>query len=211
MYILTVELNRFRLKPPKNDPAVTFGRKEAKTFLIATLLKALPPAVFPQLLYLIALGEFLIHYEADLIASACSTTENASWPVIIRCQELSGHSGVARDYASDLALSELLLCIAIPSATFVHRTLPLIEEAPWRKNCLWACAVIVALLITAAYVALTLEKGSLAVLPWYFYILAFMMPFICLVWNEFVKRSERTVLDRAEKLRRLQFETRCVQ
>ena len=205
------QMSMFRV-PPKNDPAITFGRKDAKTFFIAALFKSLPPAILPQLLYLIALGEFLIHYNADQVASVChQSLETVAWHNIIRCEGLSGYSGIARDYASALALAELLLCIIIPSATFVHRTLPLLDESPWRKNHIWVYALFAALFITVAYVASILEKGSLALLPWYFYVLAFAMPFLCLAWNEFVKRSERTVVDRAEKLRRLQFETRYAQ
>jgi hypothetical protein len=195
--------------PPKNDPSVTFGRNEAKTFYLATLLKALPPAVFPQLLYLIAFGEFLIHYDEDLVISACSpASQKLSWNSVVRCRELHGYFGVSREYASALALSELLFCIIIPSATFIHRTLPLSEDPPWRKNHLWVGAVFVALLITIVFLASSLEKDSLGLLPWYFHLLAAVMPFLCVAWNEIVKRSERILLDRAEKLRRLQFETR---
>jgi hypothetical protein len=57
-------------------------------------------------------------------------------------------------------------------------------------------------------VSRTVEEGTGVALPWYFYVLYVLFPFVCLVVNEYVKPMEAKHAVRAEKLRRLQFETR---
>ena len=195
--------------PPKNDVTIDFGKREGKTFYAVTFLKVLPPAIFPQLLYLIAFGVLMIEYESDLVEFQCGMGIQAGeWTSVIRCQGLSGYSGVARDSAVALSLAELVLCIIVTSASFLYRTLPVWVEPPWRRNYLWVVAVLLSVMVVIVYLLLTLEGGVASVLPWYYYLLAALMPFLCVAWNEALKRPEKNVLDRAEKLRRLQFETR---
>jgi hypothetical protein len=195
--------------PPKNDATIDFGRREGKAFYAVSFLKAIPPAVFPQLLYLIAFGELMIEYELDLVQSECSSTiEHGDWVSVIRCDALRGYSGPARDSAVALSIAELVLCMVIASASFLYRTLPIWVEPPWRRNHLWVVGVVLAVLVVITYLLIVLENDTSTVLPWYYYVLSFCMPFLCLFWNEFLKRPEKNVLDRAEKLRRLQFETR---
>ena len=195
--------------PPKNDVAIDFGKREGKTFYTVTFLKGLMPAVFPQLLYLIAFGELMIEYEPDLLQAQCgSGLQPGEWTSVLRCQGLDGYSGVARDSAVALSVAELILCTILTSASFVYRTLPMWAEPPWRRNHLWVVAVVLAIIVVIVYLLLTLERGVASILPWYYYLLAALMPFICVIGNEALKRPEKNVLDRAEKLRRLQFETR---
>lgn len=195
--------------PPKNDITVDFGKREGKTFYMVSFLKAIPPAVLPQLLYLIAFGELMIEYEFDLVQSQCAVNiEPGDWVSVIRCERLNGYSGVARDSAVALSIAELVLCMVIASASFVYRTLPIWDEPPWQRNHLWVLGVVISILVVITYLFVVLENGTAAILPWYYYFLAFCMPFMCLFWNEALKRPEKSVLDRAEKLRRLQFETR---
>jgi magnesium-transporting ATPase (P-type) len=195
--------------PPKNDISIDFGKREGKTFYMVSFLKAVPPAVFPQLLYLIAFGEMIIDYEPELVQSTClSNIGPGDWVSVIRCDGLSGYSGPARDSAVALSMAELVLCITISSGSFVYRTLPIWVEPPWSRNHLWVVGIFIAILVVIAYLLVVLEDGTFRVLPWYYYLLAFCMPFLCLLWNETLKRPEKNILDRAEKLRRLQFETR---
>jgi magnesium-transporting ATPase (P-type) len=197
--------------PPKNDVSVTFGKKEGKTFYLVSLLKCLPPAVFPQLLYLIAFGEFMIEQEPELLELRCgSNFQPGDWASVIRCTGISDYSGPAKDSAVALSLGELIFCMIVTSASFVYRTLPIFEEPPWRRNHLWVACLGVAIAVLAGYLSLTVEpRGSLATMPWYYFLLAVVvMPLGCVVWDEYLKRPERHVLDRAEKLRRLQYETR---
>ena len=197
--------------PPKNDPSLTFGKREGRVLFRLSIFKALPPALLPHFLYLIAFGEFMLHFEPAVASTVCSATlQKNDWVSIIRCEGLGGYTGDSRVFASCIALAEFVICNLVGSAAFVHRTLPLFEEPPWRRNRIWLYSVMVGLLLTAGYLGATLEKETFGIFPWYFYLLAAIMPFFCLFWNELLKRSERSLLDRAEKLRRLQFETRRV-
>mmetsp|Transcript_112958 Transcript_112958/g.231171 ORF Transcript_112958/g.231171 Transcript_112958/m.231171 type:complete len:517 (+) Transcript_112958:24-1574(+) len=207
------DLDKFSMQqvPPKNDASLSFvGSKEGKVFCLVSLLKALPPAIFPQLIYLIAFGELMVEYEPDTVQLKCLPNQTPStWVSVIQCGELNGYSGIARDAAVALSFAELALLTVMTSATFVYRTLSIWEEPPWRRNHFWAISVVFALLLIAIYLYLHLERGTFSVLPWYYSVLAFfVMPILCLLWDEYLKRLEKNVLDRAGKLRRLQFETR---
>ena len=196
--------------PPKNDQSLSFGKREGKIFCLVSFLKALPPAIFPQLLYLIAFGELMIENDPDIIQAKCpSNPYPKNWVALIQCSELGGYSGVAHDTAVAISLAELALLTVVASTSFVYRTLPVWEEPPWRRNHLWAVSVVLALSVIAIYLLLNVERGNFFLLPWYYHFLAFVvMPFVCLLWDEYLKKLEKSVLDRAEKLRRLQFETR---
>jgi magnesium-transporting ATPase (P-type) len=193
--------------PPKNDQSVVFGRKEAWILYSSLIVKAIPVAVFPHLLHLIAFGELAIKFDYIIITELCPSASPGSWVDLVRCEKLRDYSGAARASAGTLAIAELVICLAISSTGFVNRTIPLV---PWARNYIWAVSVVVTLAMVAIYLRLTLERGSVSALPWYYFLLAGLMPFLCLGWNEFVKSFEEKHLRRAEKLRRLQFETRCV-
>lgn len=195
--------------PPKNDLAVVFGKKEGTTLFALSILKALPPAVFPQLLYLIVFGELMIQHEPDLLDQACREGLGAGdWADVIRCKGVATYTGVARNYAATMTLAIFLLCIIVSSAGFVNRTLPLTQDSPWRRNAMWLTAALAAVAVVSLYVGLKMESGYFYIFPWYFYLIGAFLPFLCLAWVEYLKRTERALLDRAEKLRRLQFETR---
>lgn len=195
--------------PPKNDPAIAFGKREGKILSWVAFLKALPPAIFPQIVYLICLGEFMIHLEPTLLDSACSPDiGQGDWALVIRCDALRGYSGDAHDMASSIALAEFIICTIVTSAAFIHRTKPLYEEPPWKKNHLWALLSVMGIAVAVLYVYWMLQEDILLVLPWYCFVLFCIMPFLCLFSVEILKRKERRLLDRAEKLRRLLFETR---
>ena len=194
--------------PPKNDQAVTFGRNERGRLFTSGVLKAMLPAVLPQLLHLIAYGEFMIKFEPELVQTLCSGSISAGdWAKLVRCEALKDYSGVARTSAGSFAFAELILCTIVASATYVHGTIPVLELPPWRGNRVWAYSVLLGLLVLVA-ILLATEEGSFSALPWYFYVLALLIPPICLAWNELWKRTDRRHELRAEKLRRLQFETR---
>jgi hypothetical protein len=195
--------------PPKNDQTVTFGRNE--NWYKSAILKSIPPAFFPQLLHLVAYGELMIKFELDFVRENCSESIGVGdWAFLLRCVALKEYSGVARTSAGALVLAELIICTVVASATFVHGTIPIQELPPWHGNRVWIYSVLLGILLVAAILLGTLEKGSLSALPWYFYLIALVMPPACLAWNEMCKRSDRKHELRAEKLRRLQFETRCV-
>jgi len=198
--------------PPKNDLSVIFAKREGRVVFSLAILKALPPAIFPQLVYLISLGELLIFHEPELLQTVCGKElEAGEWMRAIRCDGLRAYTGTARRSAGILTLASFLLCVTISSAGFVHRSLPLTEEVPWKRNAMWVSAVTVAILVIGLLLGLELEGETFDALPWYLFVLGAIIPFLCLAWVEYLKRTERSLLDRAEKLRRLQFETRYVQ
>jgi len=194
--------------PPKNDQTITFGRNERFRLFTSSILKAMLPAVLPQILHLIAYGELMIKFEPELVSKECSESVGpGDWAELVRCDALREYSGVARTSAGALVFAELVLCTLVASATHVHGTIPILKLAPWNGNRTWGYTILLGLLLVLA-ILLTLEKSSISAMPWYFYVLALIMPFMCLVWNEFLKRTDRRHSQRAEKLRRLQFETR---
>jgi magnesium-transporting ATPase (P-type) len=197
--------------PPKNDPTITFGRKEGKALSWHGILKSIPPAVLPQLIYLICFGEFMIQLEPVLLDSACAPNlTTGDWFKVIRCSDLRGYSGDARDYASAASFSTFVICITVTSAAFIHRTKSIFDERPWTKNYVWMTLYLLVITLAILYVYWVARDAEISSQPWYCFVLYGTMPFICLLWVEFLKRKDRALLDRAEKLRRLQFETRYV-
>jgi magnesium-transporting ATPase (P-type) len=192
--------------PPKNDVKVTFSRQEGWRLYGAVIAKAIPTAAFPQLLYLIALGQFFLYLEPELAADACAGA--STWARIIRCPALRSYSGPARTGAGAASIAHFALNVAIGSASFVSRFGPIRDLAPWQHNAAWLGATVVAVALVAVYMAVTVPSGAALSLPWYYFVYAIVTPFLCLLWNEYLKVKEAWHDRRAEKLRRLQFETR---
>lgn len=127
---------------------------------------------------------------------------------IIRCPNLMYYNGLPVLAAGSISLASLALCNTVLSASFLYRTEPVYKEPPWNRNPEWVGSVVVSLICIAAYLAASLERGTLSVLSWYFYLLFVAAPFICLSLSEMVKRAEQKHEKRAAMMRRLQFETR---
>lgn len=191
--------------PPKNDQNITFGRNEGRRLYSMVALKAIPPAVLPQILYLIAFGELVIAFDPQVLNDCPGAT---SWVDVIRCDALRDYSGPARISSGILVWAEFVFCIAIISSGFVHRFITVKAQPPWDHNTAWVFIVIAVLVVTTIYVSVAVEDGTASALPWFYYLLAVVMPFLCLIWNECLKLEDGKQERRAEKLRRLQFETR---
>jgi magnesium-transporting ATPase (P-type) len=192
--------------PEKNDQSVIFSRNEGWRMYQMIILKAIPPALLPQLLHYIAFGELVLHFDPDLVASGCPGA--TSWVDVVRCDALKDYSGVARTSSGVLVLAEFVFCTLIASAAFVQRFTSSREQPPWKGNQAWVWGVFSITALTCIYAGVGVEKGTGGALPWYWYLLAVMMPWFCLVWNEYLKPVEAKHVRRSEKLRRLQFETR---
>ena len=82
------------------------------------------------------------------------------------------------------------------------------DKNPWRASPLWGWGFLASLLLILFYLIATLDNGVWGALPWYFYVVAIIMPTLGVLASELVKRSDQRQEYRAEKLRRLQFETR---
>jgi magnesium-transporting ATPase (P-type) len=192
--------------PAKNDQAFAFGRTEGWRLYSTTVYRAILPALLPQFLQLIAFGELIIHMEPDLVASECSGAKN--WVDVIRCDGLKDYSGPASTSSGTLVFAEFAICIILGSMSFVRRFNTIVEEPPWDRNHAMAWATFVALALVILYAFLNTANSTGSALPWYFYALAVILPFVCLAWNEYWKQVETRHQRRSEKLRRLQFETR---
>lgn len=73
---------------------------------------------------------------------------------------------------------------------------------------MWLISLGFAAIVTGVVASVTVEDGTGSALPWYFYLVAVFLPFLSVVFNEYCKKFEQKREIRAEKLRRLQFETR---
>jgi hypothetical protein len=114
--------------PPKNDVKIIFSRHEGWRLYGAVIAKAIPTALSPQLLYLIALGQFTLYLEPELAFDACSGA--STWAQIIRCPELRSYSGAARTGAGAVSVAHFALNVAVGSASFVSRFSHMRDLAP---------------------------------------------------------------------------------
>ena len=206
MAMTTGDKETMKRVPPKNDKSLTFGWKEKSTFYSMVAAKAFLPALLPQILHLIAFGALVLDFEPDLVDEKCPGAD--SWVHIVRCEGLRDYSGPAKSSAGSLVFSQFALCIFVSSAGFVNRCLPILEGKPWGSNACWMICNFVVIGLLALYIGLATEEGTAAALPWYYYLITVVTPFLCLTAVEVCKRPEIKQEKRAEKLRRLQFETR---
>ncbi|GKY99438.1 hypothetical protein MPSEU_000898300 [Mayamaea pseudoterrestris] len=200
------EPNVMKHVPPKNDQSITFRRREGKILYTMLVIKAIPPALSSAIMWLIAYGALMLTHERELLLRECPNAE--VWANVIRCEALKYYSGPARINAGDLALSHLVLCVIICSTSFVYRFHLIVDQLPICRNHVWALSVFISIGLTVLYLSLTVDSVSRATLPWYYYLFSVVNPLVCLVWNELCKRIEARTERRADKLRRLQFETR---
>ncbi len=192
--------------PPKNDQTVTFSRREGWKLYRNIVIKSVIPALLPQVLHLIVFGEMMIAFEPSLTGEMCGGAN--TWVDIVRCNGLKSYNGPVRISSGVLVLVELAVCVIFASAGFLSRLDYLMNDPPWRRNRTWLLAMCLMVILTFVYCYYALQLRVTAALPWYYYVLATVMPLICLAWVEFCKKSEIYMEKRAEKLRRLQFETR---
>ena len=193
--------------PPKNDPSVKYALLADRRQYLSALLKAVRPAVIPQFLYLIALRELLWEFDAPFLEENCLKALNAH-ASILRCEALRDYSGPATESAGTIMLATLALCTSVNSASYVFRTESILSEPPWKRNKLWLVSLVLSFVLIASYMGMVLERGSMAALPWYFYVLFLLSPFFCLGVCELVKKKDQRLDKRAAMMRRLQFETR---
>ncbi|KAL7434025.1 hypothetical protein ACHAXM_003841, partial [Skeletonema potamos] len=203
--------------PSKNESSVRYSWRGSRRLFFNGFLRAFLPAVVPHFLYLIALGELMWKFDPEFVAEKCRLSTNngveqmtgRQLSSIIRCEALRNYSGEATESASVIMLASLTLCTCIASASFVFRTEPIHSEPPWKRNHLWLGSLVSSLVLLTIYMSSVLATGSIAALPWYFFVLFLLTPFICLLINEkILKNSDRIIDRRNEMMRRLQFETK---
>jgi magnesium-transporting ATPase (P-type) len=197
--------NCMKRVPPKNDLNSVFGGKEGYSQYSRTLLKALLPALLPQVLHPIVYGTLMLKFEYPLVHSRCSRT--SSWIDVVRCDGLNSYHGSVRYSSGCVIFVVFVLCIVVSSASYVRRFDSVWEQKPWTYNFLWVIASLANIFLTSIYVYLA-ARGAVSSLTWHYFLLSILFPFSCLFWVERWKVTEKKQDDRAEKLRRLQFETR---
>ena len=197
--------NTMKQVPPKNDTKVTFGKKEGVQLYNMLCWKALPPALFCQFLHLISYGELILALEPELVEE-CGSPDH--WYGVIRCSALKKYSGPARISSGIIIFAVFVFTTILLSATYIDRFEPLVECLPWKQNHTWIPTVLATGTATLLITIYSVHEATKSSLPWYFYVLVVIVPFLCAIWNEYCKKLEGRVSARAEKLRRLQFETR---
>lgn len=198
--------NAMKQVPPKNDTRVTFGKKEGLKLYQTLVLKAIPPALFCQLMHLIVFGELIISFEPDLVSNECGNV--GAWHGVVRCQGLKDYSGPARISSGVIVFAVFALTTILLSATYIDRFEGLRQCLPRKRNHAWGPVAIVLAVGTTLITINAVHEKARSSLPWYFFILVLVLPVGCMAWNEYWKALESKVEARAEKLRRLQFETR---
>ena len=195
--------------PPKNDQSITFAVGERGRIRSHTIIRALVPAGASHLVYLIAFGSLVLHFDSDVVEEVCVLdVARSNWTSVVRCADLSTYIGQASLSASCLMLAELSLCVIAQSTSFLFGNSHILGLDPVAKNRIWLIATMFCVAVVFIYLNFTLESGSLQALPWYFYMIAFISPIISLMVCELVKQKDKRLETRAETLRRLQFETR---
>ena len=148
--------------------------------------------------------------DSNCIDSA-GNVDQYNWTSVIRCQGIRYYSGAAKHIACTFMLSEMAFCITIASASFVFRTQGIWKEYPWSRNPMWLlCSLIsLALIVLFLFIDLGVEGIShVKDLPWYYFVVVLVSPFLSLFACEVIKRTDRYHENRAVRYRRLQFETR---
>lgn len=134
-----------------------------------------------------------------------------NWTSVIRCQGIRYYSGAAKHIACTFMLAEMAFCVTIASASFVFRTQSIWKEHPWSRNrtWFWCSLTSLALIVLFLFIDLGVEGISrVKDLPWYYFAVVMVSPFLSLFVCEFIKRTDRYHENRAVRYRRLQFETR---
>ena len=191
--------------PPKNDASV-FIRGEGHRLYVSLFIRACLPALLPQILHMIVFGEIVIHSDPDVANSSCPGSE--TWMDLVRCTNLRGYSGTARESSGVLVFSIFALCNLCMSMSFVRRFFNIWDSPPFASNWIWTLVLLVSVAITVCYAVVTTDDDTIDALPWYFYIIVFLAVVICILGSELTKWNEIKFESRSEKFRRLQFETR---
>ena len=204
--------NQMTRVPPKNDASINYSFNQSRRFYWSLFLRSVPSSIISHLVYLVALGELMWSFDSSFIIDHCYpgelTMERPPLGAIIHCQDLKHYYGPPTIAAGTIAFTSLALCTIFLSASFLLRTESIFSDVPWLKNRQWVGSILFSIILIVAYLAATLERGTMSALSWYFYVLFALAPFICLFMSEIVKKADQKQEKRAAMMRRLQFETR---
>ncbi len=185
--------------PPKNDSSVKFSLMANRHQYFSWLLRSALPAIVPQFLYLICLGELMWEFDYQFVLDHCldlldpdEVEVRVATTSVIRCEALRNYSGPATDAAGSVTLAALAICTCMTSASYVFRTESIFSEPPWKRNHLWLGTLTLSFVLVSLYLVLVLEEGSMAALSWFFYLLFLLAPVTCLYLCETIKKRDRS-------------------
>ena len=191
--------------PMKNETAYAFNKNEGSTFFSMLILKAVLPAVLPQLLHVVIIGSVVVRD-----GETCPSGSN--WMHAVRCRWGTSDHGPAWRQSGLLVAVAFLTNMAITSTGFVHRFHSIGNSRPWLRNSTWLFIVVLVLsMLGAVTVAVLVGADILRSIPWYGFLTAGLSPALSLFAVEYLKRTEAKQEQRSEKFRRLKFETRLGQ
>ncbi|KAG0251334.1 hypothetical protein BG011_007717 [Mortierella polycephala] len=112
-------------------------------------------------------------------------------------------------YAQNYTLVIWVWYMVCMSSTFMSRTLPVSTFKPW-KNRVWIGACVTCLVFQFAFCIISLFKGPdrKQNIPWWFFVISFLWPIVFLPIQEIVKARDLKECVRAQKLAKLEFNTK---
>ncbi|KAG0027796.1 hypothetical protein BGZ81_005289 [Podila clonocystis] len=123
--------------------------------------------------------------------------------------EWTSHEQWALLYAQNYTLVVWVWYMVCMSGTFMSRTLSARAFAPWR-NRVWIGACAACLVLQFVFCVISLFRGPFRVqdVPWWLFVLSFMWPVVFLPVQELVKARDLKECVRAQKLAKLEFNTK---
>jgi hypothetical protein len=190
--------------PPKNDISVTFNCKEGTTFFAISAAKSILPALLPQLLHLIVQGSVRAYFSSDTMCP-----DSNKWTDGIRCTaDPSPAEDKTWGSAGMIVFLAFVANIAVASAGCMHRFTLFSNKAAWTWNFLWLGAFASTVFLLFMILHFVVADDVKSAVPWYSFLIATTSAVFGLFTIEALKRVAISQEVRAEKLRRLQFETR---
>ncbi|KAG0245602.1 hypothetical protein BGX31_006961 [Mortierella sp. GBA43] len=112
-------------------------------------------------------------------------------------------------YAQNITMVVWVWYMIWMSSTFMSRTLSMRVFMPW-KNKVWIGACVVSLVLQIAFCNISLVRGQFQIqdLEWWIIVLAFLWPLVFLPVQEVVKARDLKECARAQKLAKLEFNTK---
>lgn len=147
------------------------------------------------------------------LLSLHSTWENSDWKVLFTIiQEsdyLSSNFQAALVTSQNVTLFAFIWFMGFSSLSYSYGKQSLISK-PIRLNGVHLFFILLCIILEVVYfiIYLTTVEFVLNKLTWYVYLLIFLWPFVMLIIEEFVKKTERSWFKAYQTELRLEFETR---
>ncbi|KAI9353342.1 hypothetical protein DFJ73DRAFT_325651 [Zopfochytrium polystomum] len=112
-------------------------------------------------------------------------------------------------FSQNMVMLMFVLSCGVSSASFVHRTLHILEAYPWR-NISWVLAVTLSVLLQFVFIITSISPSPIKwdAMPPYFYVFIVVWSGLQVFVQEFVKADDRKHWTRFQKFSKLQFNTK---